>query len=733
MSLALNLDDLNEQQRIAVLHRGSPLLIVAGAGSGKTRVLTRRIANLVYTKAAYGNQILAITFTNKAAAEMRNRVEELVGPEARYMVVSTFHSASARFLRKDAEKLGYTKTFAIYDMDDAETLIKRVMTSLNLDQKTHRPRAVLHAISSAKNELISPSEFHAAASTYPQRVIADVYEAYQKKLLECNAMDFDDLIGNMVKLFKENPEVLDAYRARFRYILVDEYQDTNMAQYELIRLLAQGEGGGELCVVGDADQSIYAFRGATIRNIDEFERDFANAKVVLLEQNYRSTLTILNAANAVISKNVSRREKNLWTDAGDGEPIRRYTGETEVDESSYVASEISRFLKLGTFEFRDVVVMYRMNSQSRVLESAFFQAGIPYKVIGGTRFFERAEIKDALAYLRLIVNPADEVSLRRILNVPRRGIGDKAEELIADYAAISSLTMYDALVMVEAISGLQARVVKSINTFTEMFSNLRVLLEADTEPSVILAAVLEQSGYLSELEKSEDPKDESRRENLSQLEDFAREFELESMELAEDGSLLSFLEKVALISDSDQLADDERGQVTLMTLHTAKGLEFPVVFIVGLDEGVFPHSMSFSSPQELEEERRLAYVGITRAEKLLYLTGAEQRTIFGRTMQMVPSRFLAEIPEDLVMNLREGSLSRPVRTSKVSTDFISQHLPEGSAGDLKVGDMVRHEKFGDGRIVSIVGIGANAQVSVDFGAQVGQKRLLLRYSPVTKI
>jgi DNA helicase-2/ATP-dependent DNA helicase PcrA len=377
--------------------------------------------------------------------------------------------------------------------------------------------------------------------------------------------------------------------------------------------------------------------------------------------------------------------------------------------------------------------MYRMNSLSRVLECAFFQAGIPYKVIGGTRFFERAEIKDALAYLRLIVNPADEVSLRRILNVPRRGIGDKAEELIADYAAISSLTMYDALVMVEAISGLQARVVKSINTFTEMFSNLRVLLEADTEPSVILAAVLEQSGYLSELEKSEDPKDESRRENLSQLEDFAREFELESMELAEDGSLLSFLEKVALISDSDQLADDERGQVTLMTLHTAKGLEFPVVFIVGLDEGVFPHSMSFSSPQELEEERRLAYVGITRAEKLLYLTGAEQRTIFGRTMQMVPSRFLTEIPEDLVMNLREGSLSRPVRTSKVSTDFISQHLPEGSAGDLKVGDMVRHEKFGDGRIVSIVGTGANAQVSVDFGAQVGQKRLLLRYSPVTKI
>ncbi|MFM1786413.1 MAG: ATP-dependent helicase UvrD1 [Actinomycetota bacterium] len=742
----LDVSDLNPAQREAVVHLGTPLLIVAGAGSGKTRVLTRRIAYLLASKNCYANEILAITFTNKAAAEMRERVEHLVGPVARSMVVSTFHSACARFLRKDAQLLGYTTSFTIYDTDDSLSLLKRVIADLDLDPKIHKPRTVLTAISGAKNELLTPPEFAQRASNYAERTQAEIYAAYQKRLVLANAMDFDDLIGNMVVLLKRFPEVSARYRSRFRHIMVDEYQDTNMAQYELIRELC-GVGTGEmaeLCVVGDADQSIYAFRGATIRNIDEFERDFPNATTILLEQNYRSTQTILSAANAVISKNKSRREKKLWTDSGDGEPIRIYVGDNDHDEAAYIAGEIERLQKIGKYKLSDVAIFYRMNSQSRSLEEVLIRAGIPYKIIGGTRFYERAEIKDALAYLRVLINPNDEISLRRIMNVPRRGIGDKAEELLQHYAAINGLSLFDAMVMVDAVTGLQNRAVSAIKQFVEMLQNLMVLVEADTEPSVILNAVLEQSGYLLELAKSTDPQDESRVENLNQLESVAREFEISAAENDETGTLLDFLERVSLVADADAIPDYDEGFVTLMTLHTAKGLEYPVVFVTGLEEGVFPHSRAFENPAELEEERRLAYVGITRARESLYLTRAMQRMMWGNFMPGNVSRFLEEIPEELLSwvrgsrggNLASQSISDKGFGSNPSAAGMLAKLNKDAAAkefDLVPGDRVIHDKFGMGKVTEIAGTGANAQVTIDFGGNIGSKRLLLRYSPVTKL
>lgn len=742
----LDVSDLNPSQREAVIHLGTPLLIVAGAGSGKTRVLTRRIAYLLASKNCYANEILAITFTNKAAAEMRERVEHLVGPVARSMVVSTFHSACARFLRKDAQLLGYTTSFTIYDTDDSLSLLKRVITDLDLDPKIHKPRTVLTAISGAKNELLTPQDFAERASNYAERTHAEIYAAYQKRLVLANAMDFDDLIGNMVVLLKKFPEVSARYRSRFRHVMVDEYQDTNMAQYELIRELC-GAGTGqmaELCVVGDADQSIYAFRGATIRNIDEFERDFPNATTILLEQNYRSTQTILSAANAVISKNKSRREKKLWTDAGDGEPIRVYVGDNDHDEAAYIAGEIERLQKIGAYKLSDVAIFYRMNSQSRSIEEVLIRAGIPYKIIGGTRFYERAEIKDALAYLRILINPNDEVSLRRIMNVPRRGIGEKAEELLQHYAAINGLSLFDAMVMVDAVTGLQNRAVSAIKQFVEMLQNLMVLVEADTEPSVILNAVLEQSGYLLELAKSTDPQDESRVENLNQLESVAREFEISAAENDESGTLQDFLERVSLVADADAIPDYDEGFVTLMTLHTAKGLEYPVVFVTGMEEGVFPHSRAFENPAELEEERRLAYVGITRARESLYLTRAMARMMWGNFMPGNVSRFLEEIPEELLSWIRGSRGGNLASTSIADKGFGSNPSAAGLLAklnkeaaakefDLVPGDRVIHDKFGMGKVTEIAGTGANAQVTIDFGGNIGQKRLLLRYSPVTKL
>jgi DNA helicase-2/ATP-dependent DNA helicase PcrA len=741
---ATSLSDLNPQQAAAVTHTGTPLLIVAGAGSGKTRVLTRRVSYLLATQRAYANQILAITFTNKAAAEMRHRVEDLVGPSARAMVVSTFHSACARFLRRDAELLGYTKSFAIYDTDDSLSLIKRTLESLTLDPKVHKPRTVLSAISNFKNELLTPEDASIRASNYAERTHAEVFAEYQKRLRVANAMDFDDLISNMVKLLRDFPEVAARYQHNFRHVLVDEYQDTNIAQYELIRLLVGvgTERPAELCVVGDADQSIYAFRGATIRNIDEFERDFPNATTILLEQNYRSTQTILAAANAVISKNQSRREKRLWTDAGDGDPIRIYVGDNEHDEAAFIAGEVDAVQQRSHYSYNDMAVFYRTNAQSRPIEELFIRRGIPYKVVGGTRFYERKEIKDALAYLRVVINPADEVSLRRIMNVPRRGIGDKAETAIDDYALRNGLSLFDAMFMIGSVSGVQARTATAITTFVELINNLRTLVEAGEGPSIILAAVMEQSGYLAELQRSTDPQDESRVENLAQLESVAREFELEAAQADESGGLLEFLERVALVADADQIPEDDSGQVTLMTLHTAKGLEYPVVFLTGMDDGTFPHSRAWHDASELEEERRLAYVGITRARERLYLTRAMARTIFGTPTSTSASRFLNEIPDELVSWLRGGPdddvFQRPASRGAYGAGLqamLKERTPEDAASefDLSPGDRVTHDKFGMGKVIAIAGSGPNAQVTVDFGNPVGQKRLLLRYSPVTKL
>jgi DNA helicase-2/ATP-dependent DNA helicase PcrA len=743
----MELSDLNPQQAAAVKHLGTPLLIVAGAGSGKTRVLTRRIAYLLATRQAYANQILAITFTNKAAAEMRHRVEELVGPAARAMVVSTFHSACARFLRRDADLLGYTKTFAIYDQSDALSLVKRAIETLDFDPKVHKPRTVLTAISNAKNELLTPEQFAARATNYAERMQAEVYAEYQNRLRVANAMDFDDLIANMVRLLREHPEVAARYRANFRHIMVDEYQDTNVAQYEMVRELVGVGGEGplaELCVVGDADQSIYAFRGATIRNIDEFERDFPQATTIMLEQNYRSTQTILSAANAVIARNQSRREKRLWTDSGEGEPIRVYVGDNEHDEASFIAGEADALVARSGYRLGDMAVFYRTNAQSRAIEEVFIRAGVPYKVIGGTRFYERKEIKDALAYLRVILNPADEVSLRRIMNVPRRGIGDKAESSIDDYALRNGLSLFDAMFMVGSIAGVQPRTAKAITEFVELINNLRTLVEAGEGPSIVLAAVLEQSGYLAELQRSDDPQDESRVENLAELESVAKEFEIDQAEQDLEGGLLEFLERVALVADADELPEEEAGQITLMTLHTAKGLEFPVVFLTGLEEGTFPHSRAWHNPSELEEERRLAYVGITRARERLYLSRAMSRMTWGAPSAGTASRFLDEIPEDLLSWLRGGPDSNLMRTAPTRGGFggapameqlLKNRTPEEAATefDLAPGDRVLHDKFGMGKVEAIAGTGPNAQVTVDFGGAVGQKRLLLRYSPVTKL
>ena len=739
------LGGLNPQQREAVLHAGTPLLIVAGAGSGKTRVLTRRIAYLLSSRQAAPNEILAITFTNKAAAEMRHRVEELVGPAARAMVVSTFHSACARFLRRDAERLGFTTSFAIYDSADSKALVKRVVEELGFDLKMYKPASVLSAISSAKNELLSPSDFASRASSLVEQRQAEVYAEYQRRLVAANAMDFDDLIGNMVRLLRENADISERYRRRFRQVLVDEYQDTNVAQYQLVRELV-GVGYtdlpmAQLCVVGDADQSIYAFRGATIRNIDEFEADFPNATTILLEQNYRSTQSILSAANAVIANNRGRREKRLWSEAGDGEAIRVYVGDNEHDEASFIAGEIERLQVRGELKLSDVAVFYRTNNQSRPIEDVFIRIGMPYKVVGGTRFYERKEIKDAIAYLKVVANPADEMSLRRIINEPRRGIGDKAMEALDAYRSDMGISLFDSMAMAEAIGDLQPRTMNAINEFVRFINDMTTLVEAEETPAVLIAAVLEQSGYLASLSKSTDPQDESRVDNLGELENIAREFEALAEE-DEEVTLVSFLERVSLVADADEIPDDESGQVTLMTLHTAKGLEFPVVFLTGLEEGIFPHQRSWSDPSELEEERRLAYVGITRAMERLYLTRALQRMQWGASNFNSGSRFLEEIPDHLLMWLRGGEgeslVSKPAsrggRGAAPASAMLAQAHGSGALPiDLSPGDLVNHDKFGLGKVMEIAGGGQNAQAVIDFGGAVGVKKLLLRYSPVEKL
>ena len=734
---------LNPQQQKAVIHQGAPLLVVAGAGSGKTRVLTRRISYLMAAREVRPYEILAITFTNKAAGEMKERVTELVGPIAKSMWVSTFHSACVRLLRQEIERLGYSSTFSIYDSADSQKLISRVMETLNLDPKRYPARQFQSLISNAKNELQTPYQYLSAAQNQFETIVADVYTMYEKRLQQANALDFDDLIMKTVQVLQQFPETKARFRSRFRHILVDEYQDTNHAQYMLVKELTGTEGDGfpvaELCVVGDADQSIYGFRGATIRNILQFEVDYPNAATVLLEQNYRSTQNILNAANAVITQNESRKEKNLWSDAGAGAPLIGYVAESEYDEAEFIRTEIRSLQDMGHSNPGDTAVFYRTNAQSRIFEEIFMRAAIPYKVVGGLRFYERKEVKDLLAYLRVLANPNDEVSLRRIINFPKRGIGDRALEEVELFASAQGISFWHALLRVTEATAVPNKAAQSIGQFTAMLTALAVLVEAKTKPSVIIEAALEQSGLLTELEASTDPQDEVRVENLKELVSASMEYEERSFdELGEDEeiSLTGFLEKVSLVADADEIPDgeDHGGVVTLMTLHTAKGLEFPTVFLTGMEDGIFPHARTLDDPKEIEEERRLAYVGLTRAEKRLYISRAEYRLTFGTPKYNPASRFLDEIPSQLIewkdeTRTKSSSGSSGLRRRTPTTPPPRATGKKSSAMVLEVGQRVSHDTFGLGTVLAIAGEGDKSEATINFG-QYGEKRLLLRYAPV---
>ncbi|WP_327677773.1 DNA helicase PcrA [Kitasatospora sp. NBC_00458] len=800
------LEGMNDPQREAVLHAGSPLLIVAGAGSGKTRVLTHRIAHLLGARGVQPGEILAITFTNKAAGEMRERVEQLVGPRARAMWVSTFHSACVRILRRESKLLGFTSSFSIYDSADSQRLMALVCRDLDLDPKQFPPKSFTAKISNLKNELIDEETYADQAANPMEKKLAEAYFLYQRRLREANALDFDDIIMTTVNLLQAFPDVAEHYRRRFRHILVDEYQDTNHAQYTLVRELSGGAAvapkrtadgdyvnpaagrlaevePAELCVVGDADQSIYAFRGATIRNILQFEEDYPNATTILLEQNYRSTQTILSAANAVIERNSSRREKKLWTAGEHGEKVVGYVADDEHGEAQFIADEIDRLTDAGDAKPGDVAIFYRTNAQSRVFEEVFIRVGLPYKVVGGVRFYERKEVKDVLAYLRVLSNPEDTVPLRRILNVPKRGIGERAEAMIDALAARERISFAQALLRVDEAYGLAARSANAVKKFNALLAGLRQVVESGAGPAAVLEAVLEETGYLAELQSSTDPQDETRVENLQELASVALEYEQdpgERPDAGEDGappvgSLPDFLERVALVADSDQIPDEDdegRGVITMMTLHTAKGLEFPVVFLTGMEDGIFPHMRALNQVKELEEERRLAYVGLTRARQRLYLTRSVLRSAWGQPAYNPASRFLEEIPESLVEWKRRGASSAPASrgySSGSSWGGRSGGSSGGSSGGpssrggssrgsaaaspkagwgqsarrtgaaverevvaLAVGDRVTHDTFGLGTVVATTGVGDKAQATVDFGTE-GRKQLLLRYAPVEKL
>ncbi|NUK03310.1 DNA helicase PcrA [Streptomyces lunaelactis] len=748
------LEGLNEQQRAAVVHIGSPLLIVAGAGSGKTRVLTHRIAHLLGTRSVHPGQILAITFTNKAAGEMKERVEQLVGPRANAMWVMTFHSACVRILRRESKRLGFTSSFSIYDAADSKRLMALVCRDLDLDPKKFPPKSFSAKISNLKNELIDEEAFADQAADGFEKTLAEAYRMYQSRLREANALDFDDIIMTTVHLLQAFPDVAEHYQRRFRHVLVDEYQDTNHAQYTLVReLVGTGQEDltpAELCVVGDADQSIYAFRGATIRNILQFEEDYPDAKTIMLEQNYRSTQTILSAANAVIERNESRRPKNLWTNAGAGARITGYVADTEHDEAQFVADEIDRLTDAGDAKAGDVAVFYRTNAQSRVFEEIFIRVGLPYKVVGGVRFYERKEVRDVLAYLRVLANPEDTVPLRRILNVPKRGIGDRAEAMIDALSLREKITFPQALRRVDEAYGMAARSANAVKRFNVLMEELRTVVESGAGPATVLEAVLERTGYLAELQASTDPQDETRIENLQELAAVALEFEQERGVEEGAGTLAEFLEKVALVADSDQIPDEDEdgsGVITLMTLHTAKGLEFPVVFLTGMEDGVFPHMRALGQAKELEEERRLAYVGITRARERLYLTRSSMRSAWGQPSYNPPSRFLEEIPGQHLEWKRTGPMAAPAGPTSGITSSLSSSRSRSGGGasgfatrrtsdkpviSLAVGDRVTHDQFGLGTVVEVTGSGSDAQATVDFG-DTKPKRLLLRYAPVEKL
>ena len=795
------LEGLNPQQRAAVLHEGSPLLIVAGAGSGKTAVLTRRIAFLLAERNVQPGEILAITFTNKAAAEMRERVIDLVGPRGAYMWVSTFHSTCVRILRAQSGLLGNRNSnFSIYDADDSRRLLGMIVRDLELDPKRYSPRGLATVISNFKNELKHPDEVAATIAETPTQQgqtgddIARVYAEYQRRLAEANAFDFDDLIGETVELFKRHPDVAEYYRRRFRHVLIDEYQDTNHAQYTMVRELVGDEDGtagvapSELCVVGDADQSIYAFRGATVRNIVEFEKDFPNADTILLEQNYRSTQNILDAANAVIANNADRREKKLWTDAGDGELIVGYVADSDRDEAQFIGRQIEELVdhSIGgsqTASYSDIAVFYRTNTGSRPIEEVFVRHGIPYKVVGGTKFYERKEVRDIVAYLRVVANPDDSVSLRRILNTPRRGIGDRAEACVAVHAENLGVSFYQALLDAAdgRVSLLNTRAVRQIGGFVELIEGLRTeflmafagddAAEADAtaegaDIGDLVEAIVDRTGYRAELEASNDPQDGARLDNLNELIAVARDFSLEAAQAEDDdslpedddgldhdgepepGSLAAFLEKVSLVADADQVPDEDDGVVTMMTLHTAKGLEFPVVFVTGWEDGQFPHMRALGDEAELAEERRLAYVGITRARERLYVTRAIMRASWGQPVQNPESRFLQEIPQHLIDWKRAeprrqerrgfgaggfgGSTAQPFGFGSTGGSGMrgrSSYSSDPTRGRNKsvnydIGDRINHPKYGLGKCVAKEGAGPTEKITFDFGGNVGRLTLL---------
>lgn len=741
MDVKQAISKLNDRQQRAVTTTEGPLLIMAGAGSGKTRVLTHRIAYLIATNRAAPWSILAITFTNKAAREMKERVSKLVGAVGEDIWVSTFHSMCVRMLRKDIERIGYNSNFTILDATDSLSVIKACMKELNIDMKRFEARAIQAMISSAKNELITPTTFEENADSYFKETASKVYHLYQKKLQSNHSLDFDDLIMKTIELFEQVPEVLEFYQRKFQFIHVDEYQDTNRAQYSLCKKLAALHHN--ICVVGDSDQSIYKWRGADISNILNFEKDYPEAETILLEQNYRSTGHILKAANEVIANNLSRKPKNLWTEQEDGAKIRIYRADTEHDEGYYVAGDIRRHVEQGK-PYHAHAILYRTNAQSRVMEEILIKSDIPYQIVGGIKFYDRMEIKDILAYLRLISNPEDDLSLQRIINVPKRGIGNTTVEKLLAHAAVEGKSLYGVLADLSAVD-LNVRMKQKLEQFKTMIDHLSAMTQYLTVTELV-EKMLEMTGYRELYSKDQSLEAKSRVENIDEFLSVTQQFEMRN----EDKTLLAFLTDLALIADIDSLDDDNKaGQdaVTLMTLHSAKGLEFPYVYIIGMEEGVFPHSRAFENEEEMEEERRLAYVGITRAETELVFTCANSRTLFGRTTSNLPSRFLDEIPDAVKeeqyavqskAQLRKSFTSRAVgsgTSSKFSTgETLRPAVPQGNAEmELQNGDKVKHRKWGTGVVVSVKGEGDDKEVHIAFPAPIGVKRLLAKFAPIEKI
>ena len=724
------LTGLNKEQQQAVQHTEGPLLILAGAGSGKTKVLTVRIAHLL-AQGVNPYEILAITFTNKAAKEMKSRVEGLVGDVANRIWLSTFHSFCAKFLRFELDNfLGYNSNFTIYDTSDSQAVIKAALKALNLDDKYYPVGAMIAAISDAKNKLLFASDFRKQARDFYQQKVADVYEYYERELRKNNALDFDDLLLVAVKLLQSNEAVLDKYSKRFRYVMIDEYQDTNHAQYLLAKLLASH--WKNIAVVGDADQSIYAWRGADIQNILDFEKDYPNCTSIKLEQNYRSTKIILDAANAVIENNEGRPKKNLWTDKTEGAKIQHFTAQSEHEEAAFIGDTIAKKHDIHGVPYGDMAILYRTNAQSRVLEEALIKRALPYTMVGGTKFYDRKEIKDVLAYLRVLYNPFDDLSLLRIINVPKRSIGATTVAKLQDYARANGTSLFMTLTQLHLVDTIKGKTKEKLEEFGILIFTLVAEMEDKTVLD-ILESILDRTGYLAQLEESTDPQDQARAENIGELLSVAKDFQ----DTNPTGTVEDFLEQVALVNDVDSF-EQEESKVTLMTLHAAKGLEFPIVFLGGLEEGLFPHSRTLMNPEEIEEERRLAYVGITRAEKELYISNATTRTVFGRTSSYLPSRFIDEIPEELVDGLR---------AKRKVPDDIKRHVPQHMSvtsrpvtkpivrneviADWKVGDTAIHSKWGNGKVINVAGEGASMKLTIEFPTQ-GVRVVMAKFAPVKK-